>query len=122
MNPLVAGLLAGGSAVKVPVPSALLRRMEMVCPTGSALNPAWFPTARSGMPSLLKSAATMAVGVTNPVMVDEVGNAPVPSPKRTVTLFANWSAVAKSRAQSLLKSPTATADGPEPPVRMVGGG
>gem|GEM_PF-2872191 len=88
-KPLLAGLLAVGTAVKVPVPLLLFSRMEMMWPTGSTLNPAVLPTARSGAPSLLKSPATMACGETKPLIVASVGNEPPPLPNRTVTLLPN---------------------------------
>jgi hypothetical protein len=64
------------------------------------------PTARSGCPSSLKSPTAMYCGAVKPPVVDMVGKAPVPSPKRTVTSFDPTFAVAKSGAQSPLKSAT----------------
>ena len=73
----------------------------------------WFATARSGMPSPLKSPAASAYACRprRERATSSVGKRAQPFPSSTVTLLLPLFAVARSSMPSPLKSPTTTEDG-----------
>ena len=75
-----------------------------------------FATAMSSMPSRLKSATVIAIGLvpaTNGLAL-AAANPPEPFPSNSVTLLPSGLATARSRMPSPLKSPVARACGPAP--------
>lgn len=104
----VAGLAEAEVAMKVPSP---LPRSTVI-----VLLPA-LATARSGMPSPLKSAVTIPIG-SSPVgkLAAAAVNVPSPFPNSTVILLLSSLAIARSGMPSSLKSPTTI----ELPARLAG--
>ena len=101
-NPTKKGLPEAGLNLPVPSPSNTVTVLPLV-----------FATARSGLPSPLKSRTTNDSG-SGPTAKGLPGagmKPPVPFPGSTVTLLPVEFAVARSGTPSLLKSPTATATG-----------
>src|SRR5579863_4896106 len=78
-----------------------------------------FTTARSGLPSLLKSATTMPKGSTPTAFVVGVLNVPSPSPSNTETVLSKSLVTARSSLPSRLKSPVAINAGSLPTVVSV---
>src|ERR671911_367180 len=113
-GPSPAPKLSAGVSTNVPLPFP--KSMETLSETRLA-------TARSKMVSLLKSptatdlgpspAPKLTAGVTNNVLL--------PVPKSMETLSEPKLATARSRMLSLLKSPTATENGPSPAPKLTAG-
>src|SRR5439155_8330794 len=93
-----------GAALKPPAPSPSSTETSFEVS---------FATARSGLPSPLRSAATTEDGA-RPTSTGEPGAAlkpHAPSPIRTVTSFESWFATARSGLPSPLRSAATTEDG-----------
>jgi len=73
-----------------------------------------FATARSGLPSPLKSPTATETGLEPTATGAAAVKAPVPDPNNTDTLFELTFATARSRLESPSKSPTATETGVVP--------
>src|SRR5581483_285532 len=106
--PAANGLPASGVNPPAPSPSR-----TVTLPAAPLLK---FAIARSMLPSPLKSPEVIDSGsVPTPNGLPIAGvKPPLPLPSRTVTLFADLSAMAKSGLPSLLKSATAIATGDDP--------
>src|ERR1017187_1675099 len=98
------------------VPSPFPRRIEMLPGLLSMKMNPLFTTARSRLPSRLKSAASKKVGDEPTENVAPALKVPSPFPGATVTELELRLAMARSGLWSLLKSPMATKDVPEPPL------
>ena len=83
----------------VPLPSRIVTLLELSS-----------PSARSGLPSRLKSPTVSAIGLVLPTPGESPRcvKPPIPLPSRIVTLLEFKFAVARSGLPSRLKSPTAT--------------
>ncbi len=102
----------GGTSVMVTVAvGSALRRTE-------TLLPPWFATAKSDLPSLLKSPTVTELGKLPTEKLVAVPKLPVPVPNSTDTLPPLKFATAKSDLPSPLKSPTVTELG-FPTVKLV---
>src|SRR3954462_7063995 len=77
-----------------------------------------FATARSSLPSRLKSPVATKPGFVPAEKLVGVPNPPDPFPKRTTTTAEQLPAT-KSALPSLLKSPTATERGQSPAVKLT---
>src|SRR5262245_30233321 len=83
-------------------------------------------TARSGLPSPLKSPTATDLGLVPAPTVElwASGKSPAPSPSRIVTFLERWLATARSGLPSRLKSATVTELGfwPAPTVELLASG
>jgi hypothetical protein len=85
------------------------------------LSDPWLATARSGMPSPLKSATATEAGVVPTPKFVAMPKVPVPLPNRIDTVAELPFATARSTMVSPLKSPTATERGLAPTLKFVAG-
>ncbi len=96
-------------AAALKVPSPLPRRMLTVPGAFEAPLPAVLSTARSGLPSPLKSPTAMPCGLAPTEVLTGAAKPPLPLPSRIETLLPFWFAVARSILPSPLKSAATTA-------------
>src|SRR5918995_1748846 len=106
--------LTAGVSTNVPLPFP--KSMETLSET-------WLATARSRIVSLLKSPTATEIGSspTPKLTAGVTNNVLLPFPKSMETLSEFWLATARSRMVSLLKSPTATENGPSPAPKLTAG-